>query len=82
MFATVISEAAKGEQLDAVDVQLEATGLIVAGFDMTAVSMTFLVGAVLSDSQIQKDIEAEVAALPADLGDSATRHWRRFQCSM
>lgn len=69
IFATVIHEAEKGEQMDDTDVKLEATGLIVAGSDTTAVTMTYLVWAVLSNRRLQADLEAEVAALPQDFGN-------------
>ncbi|PVI05800.1 cytochrome P450 [Periconia macrospinosa] len=49
-------------------VQLEAGNLIVAGSDTTAVTLTYLVWAVLNDTALQRDIEEEVAGLSSDIG--------------
>ncbi|KAK4545859.1 hypothetical protein LTR36_002423 [Oleoguttula mirabilis] len=70
IFANMMAEAEKGEQLDDLDVKLEATALIVAGTDTTAISLTYLVWAVLSQSSLQKELEQEVAALPDGYRDA------------
>ena len=71
IFANIVNEAEKGEYLDELDVILEATGLIVAGSDTTAVSLTYLTWAVLSQPALQTALQEEVAALPEDFGDQA-----------
>jgi cytochrome P450 len=70
IFSTVNKEAEKdGGQLDEMDVQFESQGLLVAGSDTTAVSMTYLTWAVLSHPYWQTQLEGEVAALPPDFAD-------------
>ncbi|KAI7203551.1 cytochrome P450 monooxygenase [Hortaea werneckii] len=64
IFANIMVEAEKGEKLQEADVQVEATGLLVAGTDTTAVSLTYLVWAVLSHPAIRDALEAEVDRLP------------------
>ncbi|KAI6843928.1 cytochrome P450 monooxygenase [Hortaea werneckii] len=64
IFANIMVEAEKGEKLQDADVQVEATGLLVAGTDTTAVSLTYLVWAVLSHPAIKNALEAEVDKLP------------------
>ena len=49
------------------DVQDEAGNLIIAGSDTTAVTLTYLVWAVLKDTALQTRLEDEVAGLSADL---------------
>lgn len=48
-------------------IRLEAGNLIVAGSDTTAITLTYLIWAVLKDPALQKDIEAEVAELSPEL---------------
>lgn len=48
-------------------IRLEAGNLIVAGSDTTAVTLTYLIWAVLKNAALQRDIEAEVAELSPDL---------------
>lgn len=70
IFAMINSEAEKGEtQLDNLDVQLEASGLVVAGSDTTAITLTYLIWAVLSTPDLQILLQNEVAALPANFAD-------------
>lgn len=69
IFATIIAEAEKGEKIDDTDVVLEATALTVAGSDTTAISLTYLVWAVLSNPEIQRRLEGEVASLPETFDD-------------
>jgi cytochrome P450 len=49
-------------------IRREAGNLIVAGSDTTAVTLTYLVWAVLKDPALQKELEDEVALLSSDLG--------------
>ncbi|KAH7395401.1 cytochrome P450 [Phaeosphaeria sp. MPI-PUGE-AT-0046c] len=49
-------------------IRLEAGNFIVAGSDTTAVTLTYLIWAVLKDPTLQRDIEAEVAELSPDIG--------------
>jgi cytochrome P450 len=69
LFAHIIREAEKGERLDDLDVQLEASGLIVAGSDTTATTLTYLIWAVLSRPSLLSTIVAEVKSLPPQSGD-------------
>src|SRR5262249_20309265 len=70
IFSTASKEAEKeGSLLDELDVQLESQGLMVAGSDTTAVSLTYLVWAVLRNREWQVELEEEVASLPADFGE-------------
>ncbi|KAI7270789.1 cytochrome P450 monooxygenase-like protein [Hortaea werneckii] len=64
IFANIMVEAEKEEKLQDLDVQVEATGLLVAGTDTTAVSLTYLVWVVLSHPAIKANLEAEVDKLP------------------
>jgi cytochrome P450 len=49
-------------------IRLEAGNLIVAGSDTTAVTLTYLVWAVLKDPALQRELEDEVALLSSNLG--------------
>lgn len=70
IFSAVNKEAEKeGGHLDEKDVQYESQGLLVAGSDTTAVSLTYLIWAVLSHPYWQQQLEEEVASLPASFGD-------------
>jgi cytochrome P450 len=70
IFATVNKEAEKeGGHLDEVDVQYESQGLLVAGSDTTAVTLTYLIWAVLSHPNWQAQLEDELASIPANFGD-------------
>lgn len=64
IFANLMAEAGKGHLIDERDVQLEASNFIVAGTDTTAITLTYLVWAVLSKPALQLELEGEVAALP------------------
>ena len=70
IFANMMAAAEKGERLDDRDVELEATNLIVAGTDTTAISLTYLIYAVLSQPALQKLLEAELAHLPESYTDA------------
>ena len=52
------------------DVKAEASGLLVAGTDTTAISLTYLVWAVLKQPDLQRRLEEEVATLEEDFGDA------------
>lgn len=56
--------------MDEIDVQLEAQGLLVAGSDTTAVTLTYLVWAVICHPQWQHALEEEVAGLAPDFTDA------------
>ncbi|KAK6417440.1 hypothetical protein LTR81_009189 [Elasticomyces elasticus] len=66
VFANMVAEAEKdiGGTLDDRDVELEATSFVIAGTDTTAVSLTYLVYAVLSRPDLRRQVEDEVAGLP------------------
>jgi cytochrome P450 len=68
-FAHIMREADKGEKLDDLDLKLEASGLIVAGSDTTAISLTYLVWAVLSRPDLTRMLQQEVGVLPDDYTD-------------
>ncbi|KAI7553511.1 cytochrome P450 monooxygenase-like protein [Hortaea werneckii] len=70
IFANIMAEAEKGEKLQDADVQVEATGLLIAGTDTTAVSLTYLVWAVLSHPTVKNALEAEVNKLPQGYKDA------------
>lgn len=69
IFSNIAAESEKGEKLAMEDMQLEASGLIVAATDTTSVTLTYLVWAVLSVPALQAVLEGEVADLPQDYGD-------------
>ncbi|KAK4125691.1 cytochrome P450 [Parathielavia appendiculata] len=56
------------------DVRDEATNLIVAGSDTTAVTLTYLVWAVLKRPELQRELEEEVAGLSPDLSFDELSH--------
>lgn len=70
MGANIFSTIEVGPDFTESDINAEATTLIVAGSDSTAVSLTYLVWSVLSHPEIQRDLEAEVATLPAGFADA------------
>ncbi|KAF7549664.1 hypothetical protein G7Z17_g6221 [Cylindrodendrum hubeiense] len=74
MLATLESEISseKGSSLVPLtdhQVQLEAGNLILAGSDTTAVTLTYLVWAVLKNPDLQRRLEEEVAGLPERFDD-------------
>lgn len=72
IFSTIIYESEKGTQtLTDLDVTIEAGNLIVAGSDTTAITLTYLVWAVLSHPKLRRDLEDEVRALNAGYDDAA-----------
>jgi cytochrome P450 len=70
IFANVAAEAEKGQGLDDVDVQIEASSFLVAASDTTAMTLSYLIWAVLSRPSIQQRLEQEVAALSGDYTDA------------
>lgn len=70
VFANIASEAEKGEGLTDQDVEVETIALFVAGTDTTAISLTYLIWAVLSRPELQKQIETEAITLKAGYRDA------------
>ncbi|KAL3462838.1 cytochrome P450 [Aspergillus heterothallicus] len=73
IFSGMIHESEKGSEettLTDLDVVTEAGNLIVAGSDTTAVTLTYLVYAVLRDPRLQREVEEEVGALSEDYDDA------------
>lgn len=69
IFANMMNEAEKGERLDELDVQVEATNLIVAGTDTTAITLTYLIWAVLSRPGLRGQLVTEVLSLSEGYSD-------------
>lgn len=71
IFAGIIAESEKGStSLTEEDVVTEATNLIVAGSDTTAVTLTYLVWTTLSNPKLQRELEEEVAHLDEEYDDA------------
>ncbi|KAF6802948.1 cytochrome p450 monooxygenase [Colletotrichum sojae] len=77
IFGTVLANAEKGETLTEFDIKNEAGNFTVAGTGTTAICYaqlrlvpSYMVYAVLSQPELQAEIEAEVAALPEDFCDA------------
>ncbi|RMZ77241.1 hypothetical protein DV738_g4521, partial [Chaetothyriales sp. CBS 135597] len=70
VFSRIIAEGEKEGGLTPYEVAFEAGGFIVAGSGTTAVTLTYLVWAVLSHPDIQRRLEAEVNDLPSGFDDS------------
>ena len=64
------SDKAKVGALTNADVAFEAGGFIVAGSGTTAVTLTYLVWAVLTHPEVQQKLEAEVAGLDPNYKDA------------
>ena len=70
IFASANKEAQEsGGAMDELDVLTEAQNLLVAGSDTTAVTLTYLVWAVLKHPYWQTELEREVGALPESYGE-------------
>ncbi|KAL4861443.1 hypothetical protein BDV12DRAFT_204017 [Aspergillus spectabilis] len=70
IFSKMIGDVpTNGETLDELDVVLEASGLIVAGSDTTAISLTYLVWAVLGRPELHHAILEELIPLKEDFTD-------------
>ncbi|KAF5006431.1 hypothetical protein FDECE_7191 [Fusarium decemcellulare] len=69
LFSQMLGEADGQEKTEITDstVRTEAGNLIVAGSDTTAVTLTYLVWAVLKQPQLQAELEREVCGLSPDL---------------
>ncbi|KAI7778726.1 hypothetical protein LA080_001873 [Diaporthe eres] len=69
LFGQMLAQADSQEKTDLTDatVRQEATNFIVAGSDTTAVTLTYLVWAVLKRPQLRAALEDEVAALSPEL---------------
>ncbi|KAI0121149.1 cytochrome P450, partial [Xylariales sp. AK1849] len=64
------SESQEKQSLSDLSVRLEASNLIVAGSDTTAMTLTYLVWAVLKRPDLQSRVEEEVAKLNSAFGDA------------
>ncbi|KAK3618548.1 hypothetical protein LTR22_026341 [Elasticomyces elasticus] len=67
IFAAILSEAEAGEKID------EPRRLMIAGTDTTAITLTYLIWAVLSQDTLRQNLRAELGSVPesvldADLG--------------
>ncbi|KAI2890088.1 hypothetical protein CBS76997_6479 [Aspergillus niger] len=72
IFTGMLNESEKASSmLSEEDVVIEAGNLIVAGSDTTAVTLTYLVWAVLSQPTLQHDLEEEVSALDPNYNEAA-----------
>ncbi|KAH8680004.1 cytochrome P450 [Tricladium varicosporioides] len=69
VFSKIIAENEKDGLTD-YQVAYEAGGFIVAGSGTTAITLTYLVWAVLNDYQVQRQLEEEVAKLELGFTDS------------
>lgn len=70
LMASVSCESEKeGSRFDDLDVQVEATSLILSGSGTTANTLTYLVYAVLQRLDLHKQIEQEVSELPETFND-------------
>jgi cytochrome P450 len=71
VFSTILAEAEKDDTaLSNLDVSREAGNFIVAGSDTTAITLTYLIWAVLKQPALQKDMENEVRGLMSDFTDA------------
>ncbi|KAI8214757.1 Cytochrome P450 monooxygenase cypX [Colletotrichum sp. SAR 10_77] len=70
IFGTILAGAEKGEILTEFDIKNEAGNFTVAATDTTAVTLSYLIYAVLSRPKLQAEIEAEVSTLPDNFTDA------------
>jgi len=72
LFGTMLAECEVAEKSHLTDrsIRFEAGNLIVAGSDTTAVTLTYLIWAVLRRPSLQRRLEEEVAALDEQFDDS------------
>lgn len=63
LFAQLDAEADKVGSITDDDVKIEAANLIVAGSDTTAVTLTYLIWAVLKQPDLQQNLQDEIASL-------------------
>ena len=66
IFSKMLSEADAGSGLSDAEIEREASNVIVAGSDTTAVTLTYLVWAVLKHPSIKARLIEEVSTLPAN----------------
>ncbi|KAK5164044.1 uncharacterized protein LTR77_010135 [Saxophila tyrrhenica] len=74
IFATIAAEAEKGENLRDIDVHCEATGLMIAGTDTTAITITYLIWAILKQPDLRRDLCEELSGIAEDAKDSDLEH--------
>jgi cytochrome P450 len=69
LFSQMLAESDSQEKtsLSTSSVQAEASNLIVAGSDTTAVTLTYLIWAVLKQPQLQAELELEISELSDEL---------------
>lgn len=70
IFTGFITSQEKQDGIPEDVIVIEATGLIGAGGGTTAVSLTYLVWAILSNPQMQRRLESEVETLAPDFNDT------------
>jgi cytochrome P450 len=71
IFSTILAESEKeNSALSAFDVNKEAGNFIVAGSDTTAITLTYLIWAVLKQPTLQRALESEVHKLKPDFTDT------------
>jgi cytochrome P450 len=71
VFSTILAESEKdGSALSSMDVNLEAGNFIVAGSDTTAITLTYLIWAVLKQPTLQRALESEVHGLAPGFTDA------------
>ncbi len=72
LFANMLAEVDEkdGSSLTDSDIQWEAMGLIIAGSDTTAITLTYLIWAVLKRPDLQKRLEAEISAMEGLVTDA------------
>ena len=71
MFANILAQAEKDDTgLTNTDIVIEAGSFSIAGTDTTANTLTYLVWAVVSDSKLQKSLEAEVTKVEEPITDA------------
>ncbi len=70
----------EGQALTEADVSFEAGGFIVAGSGTTAVTLTYLVWAVLTHPDIQRKLEDEVAGLDVGYTDAQLEKLPYLNC--
>lgn len=69
LFSRMIDEAAEGVALTEAQVEREASNLVVAGSDTTAVTLTYLVWILLKKPDIRRKVTEEVLKLPANFSN-------------
>ena len=69
LFAKALAEDQGGHPLTDTDIITDAGALLMAGSDPTAIALTFLIWCVLERPALQKELEAEVAAIEGGVTD-------------